>query len=81
MKQPVVDILANQPSCTLYIGVTSNLSKRIYDENKSHAIEGFTDKYDIGLLVSYEVHETMESAIVREKVLKRWNRAWESRAD
>ncbi len=75
MKQPIVYILANQPNGTLYIGVTSNLSKRIY-EHKSHAVEGFTDKYDIGLLVWYEVHETMESAIVREKALKRWNRAW-----
>jgi len=55
--------------------VTSNLSKRIY-EHKSHAAEGFTDKYSIGLLVWYEVHESMEAAIVREKALKRWNRAW-----
>jgi len=75
MKQPVVYILANQPNGTLYVGVTSNLAKRIY-EHKSHAVEGFTDKYDIGLLVWYEVHESMESAIVREKALKRWNRAW-----
>jgi putative endonuclease len=75
MKQPVVYILANQPNGTLYIGVTSNLSQRIY-EHKNHAVEGFTDKYDIGLLVWYEVHESMESAIVREKALKRWNRTW-----
>jgi putative endonuclease len=75
MKQPAVYILASQKNGTLYIGVTSNLVKRTY-EHKIHAVEGFTGKYNIELLVWYELHETMEEAIKKETVLKRWNRAW-----
>jgi len=75
MKQPAVYILASQRNGTLYIGVTSNLAKRIY-EHKTHVVEGFTDKYGIDFLVWFELHDTMEAAISREKVLKRWNRLW-----
>lgn len=75
IKNPTVYILANQKNGTLYIGVTSNISKRIY-EHKNHLIEGFSDKYDVTTLVWYELHETMESAITREKQLKKWKRGW-----
>ena len=78
MKQPVVYILASQPNGTLYIGVTSNLSKRIF-EHKNHLLEGFSDKYDIAMLVWYELHDSMESAINREKAIKKWNRNWKLR--
>ena len=78
MKQPTVYILASQPNGTFYIGVTSNLSKRIY-EHKNHLVESFTEKYSVNLLVWYELHETMESAISREKAIKKWNRNWKLR--
>ena len=78
MKQPAVYILASQPNGTLYLGVTSNLSKRIY-EHKNHLLQGFSHKYDIEILVWYELHDTMESAISREKAIKKWNRNWKLR--
>jgi len=78
VKQPTVYILASQPNGTFYIGVTSNLSKRIY-EHKNHLVESFTEKYSVNLLVWYELHETMESAISREKAIKKWNRNWKLR--
>ncbi|MFZ2967723.1 MAG: GIY-YIG nuclease family protein [Sulfuricurvum sp.] len=78
MKQPAVYLLASQPNGTLYIGVTSNLSKRIY-EHKSHAVESFSAKYHTHLLVWYELHNTMESAILREKAIKKWHRNWKLR--
>ncbi len=74
-KQPCVYILASQRNGTLYIGVTSNLVQRIW-QHKNNEVEGFTKKYQIHLLVYYELHETMESAITREKQLKKWNRDW-----
>jgi len=77
-KQPVVYILSSKPNGTLYIGVTSNLVKRIW-EHKNHVVEGFTKKYDVHALVWYELHETMESAISREKRLKSWKREWKVR--
>lgn len=69
MKHPVVYILASKRNGTLYVGVTSNLIKRVY-EHKKGVIEGFTKKYGCKLLVFYESHETMISAISREKVIK-----------
>ncbi len=78
MKQPAVYILASQPNGTLYIGVTSNLAKRIY-EHKNHLTQGFSDKYDVEILVWYELHDSMESAISREKAIKKWNRNWKLR--
>jgi len=74
-KQPAVYILASKKNGTLYIGVTSNLVKRIW-EHKNNFVEGFTEKYGIHQLVWYELHATMESAIVRENRLKDWKRAW-----
>ena len=75
MKQPCVYILANKPRGTLYIGVTSDLVARIW-QHKNDLVEGFSDKYEVHLLVYYELHETMLEAIKREKQLKKWNRDW-----
>ncbi|HGO8507723.1 TPA: GIY-YIG nuclease family protein [Neisseria meningitidis] len=73
--QPAVYILASQRNGTLYIGVTSDLVQRIY-QHREHLIEGFTLRYNVTMLVWYELHPTMESAITREKQLKKWDRAW-----
>ena len=78
MTTPCVYILASKPNGTLYIGVTSNLVQRVW-ERKNGAAEGFTKLYQVHDLVWYEVHESMESAIGREKALKKWNRAWKIR--
>ena len=75
---PCVYILASKPNGTLYIGVTSNLVQRVW-QHKNDLVEGFTNRYGVHRLVWYEVHETMESAISREKSLKKWNRAWKIR--
>jgi len=74
-KQYYVYILASKKDGMLYIGVTSNLVKRIY-EHKNDLVEGFTKQYHIHNLVYYEVTEDVVSAITREKQLKKWNRAW-----
>jgi putative endonuclease len=73
--QPCVYILTSQRNGTLYIGVTSNLIKRVW-EHQSDVVEGFTKQYQVHTLVWYEVHESMESAIIREKQLKEWRRQW-----
>ncbi len=75
MKQPTVYILASKRNGTLYIGVTSDLVKRIW-EHKNQLVEGFTKKYHVQQLVYFEQHQDMLSAITREKQLKKWNRAW-----
>ena len=72
---PCVYILCNRPRGTLYVGVTSNLPARIWQHRHDQA-EGFTRNYRIHTLAWYEVHETMESAIRREKALKAWRRMW-----
>jgi putative endonuclease len=77
-KQPCVYILASKRNGTLYIGVTSNLARRMY-QHKNHFVAGFTKRYGIEMLVWYEIHATMESAIMREKQLKKWNRSWKIR--
>ena len=74
-KQPAVYILAGKRNGTLYIGLTSDLVKRVW-EHKNDMTEGFSKSYSIHNLVWYELHENMESAILREKRLKRWKRAW-----
>ncbi|MGI4752123.1 MAG: GIY-YIG nuclease family protein, partial [Janthinobacterium lividum] len=66
MKQPVVYIITNKRNGTLYVGVTSNLTKRIY-EHKNELLKGFSKKYDCKMLVFYELHDTKISAITREK--------------
>jgi putative endonuclease len=74
-KQPGVYLLAGKRNGTLYVGVTSDLVKRVW-EHKNHVVDGFTKQYEVDQLVWYEVHETMESAILREKAIKEWQRAW-----
>jgi predicted GIY-YIG superfamily endonuclease len=69
MKQPVVYIMANKRNGTLYTGVTSNMPRRAY-EHREGLIAGFSARYSCKLLVWYEVHETMEYAIAREKQIK-----------
>ncbi|HEX3140940.1 MAG TPA: GIY-YIG nuclease family protein [Rhizobacter sp.] len=73
--QPAVYLLASQRNGTLYIGVTSNLVKRLW-EHKNNVVEGFTEKYGVHRLVYFELHDMMTAAIQREKQLKKWNRAW-----
>ena len=73
-KQPAVYILASKKNGTLYTGVTSNLIQRVW-QHKNDLTEGFTKKYQVHLLVWYEVHESMESAISKEKQIS-WKRDW-----
>ena len=72
-KQPCVYLLASHRLGTLYIGVTSNLIKRVY-EHRNELVDGFTKRFEVHDLVWYEVHERMESAILREKQMKKWTR-------
>ncbi len=75
VKQPCVYILASSRNGTLYVGVTSDLQKRVW-EHKSNLVEGFTKRYGVHVLVWYELHGTMDSAIAREKAIKEWKRQW-----
>jgi putative endonuclease len=75
MKNFYVYILCSNRNGTFYTGVTSDLVKRIY-EHKNNLVEGFTKKYNVHSLVWYETHESAESAIIREKRIKKWKRAW-----
>ena len=70
--------LFSRKNGVIYIGVTSDLVKRIW-QHKNDVVEGFTHRYGVHLLVWYELHPTMESAILREKMLKRWKRDWKMR--
>ena len=74
-RQPCVYLLASGRNGTLYVGVTSGLIRRVW-EHKNDLTEGFTKRYRVHTLVWYEVHDNMESAITREKAIKRWRRAW-----
>ena len=75
MKQPAVYIMSNRRNGTLYLGVTSDLVKRVW-EHKNNAVEGFTEQYAVHHLVYFELHQDMMSAISREKQLKKWKRVW-----
>jgi len=75
MKKPCVYLLASRKNGTLYTGVTSNLVQRIW-QHKNEQQDGFIKKYGVHLLVWYELHEAMESAIAREKAIKEWKRVW-----
>ncbi len=75
MKSPCVYMLASRYHGTLYIGVTSDLVKRVW-EHKSDAVDGFTKRYGVHDLVWYELHGSMHDAIAREKAIKEWKRAW-----
>ena len=74
-KQPAVYILASKRNGTLYTGVTSDLAKRVW-QHKDSIVDGFSKQYSVHILVWYETHSTMESAINREKRIKKWNRKW-----
>jgi putative endonuclease len=78
MKRFYVYILSSRKHGTLYTGVTSDLIKRIYDHKKDLA-DGFTKKYQVHNLVWFETHETAETAIMREKQIKEWERKWKIR--
>ena len=75
LRQHCVYILASRRNGTLYVGVTSDLVKRVW-EHKSDIVEGFTERYSVHILVWFEQHDTMESAISREKAIKEWKRRW-----
>ena len=74
-KQFYIYILTNKANKVLYIGMTNDLTRRIY-EHKNKLIEGFTKKYNVTKLVYYEITTDVESAIRREKQLKNWHRDW-----
>ena len=75
MKNGYVYILTNKENGTLYVGVTSDLIKRIW-QHKNKFVEGFSKKYDLSKLVYYEIFNDIENAIIREKQLKNWHRQW-----
>ena len=75
MKQPVVYILASKPNGTLYVGVTSDISRRM-EGHQAGAVPGFTERYNVRRLVYFELHADMLEAIQREKRIKKWNLEW-----
>ena len=76
-RLPCVYILASQRNGTLYAGVTSDLIRRVW-EHKNDLPDGFTKRYGVHTLGWYEVHDNMESAIRREKAIKKWRRTWKT---
>ncbi|CAN5217278.1 GIY-YIG nuclease family protein [soil metagenome] len=74
-RQPAVHIMGSDRNGTLYIGVTSDLIKRVH-QHRTKAIDGFTARYNLARLVWFEMCDTMEAAITREKQLKNWRRRW-----
>jgi len=78
VKQPAVYLLASKRNGTLYVGVTIDLVRRIW-QHKNNQIQGFTQRYHVHSLVYYELHEDMTNAIHREKQIKKWNRKWKLR--
>lgn len=77
-KMFYVYILAKARNSTFYVGVTSDLAKRVW-QHRNGVADGFTQKYGIKTLVYYEVFSDPENAILREKRLKKWNRTWKMR--
>jgi putative endonuclease len=75
MKQPCVYLLASRPNGTLYVGVTSDLVKHVW-QHKNDVVEGFTKRYRVHRLVWYERYANMQAAIAREKAIKEWKRVW-----
>jgi putative endonuclease len=78
MRGGWVYIMTNRPNGTLYIGVTGNLARRVW-EHREGVIEGFTSRYGLTRLVYAERHEDIRDAIQREKTMKGWRRAWKAR--
>lgn len=79
MRGGWVYIMTNRPNGTLYIGVTNDLVRRVYEHREGLA-DGFTKRYGLKRLVYFEQHDDIEGAIRREKALKRWMRAWKVNA-
>ena len=77
-RQPATYILASDRNGTLYVGVTSDLVQRTW-QHREHLVDGFAEKYGVSKLVWYELHGAMETAITREKRIKKWNRQWKIR--
>lgn len=75
MKEYYVYILAHEPHGAIYVGVTDNLVRRVWEHHEG-VVEGFTKKYNIKTLVYFEMTPNIEAAIAREKLLKRWKRQW-----
>ncbi|MFH0796496.1 MAG: GIY-YIG nuclease family protein [Candidatus Omnitrophota bacterium] len=75
MGEYYVYILASKKNGTLYLGITNNLLKRVY-EHKNDVVDGFTKKYHVHQLVYYEETDDVKSAITREKQIKKWKRQW-----
>lgn len=78
MKRPAVYILASKRNGPLYTGVTSDLVRRVW-EHRQDLVPSFTSRYRVHTLVWYEMHVHMDEAIIREKQIKKWNRAWKIR--
>ena len=76
-RQPAVYLLASGRNGTVYLGVTSNLVRRVW-QHRTSAVDGFSARYDVHLLAWFEVHDTMASAIARGKRIKKWRRAWKA---
>ena len=74
-KQFYTSILASKKNGTIYIGVTSNIARRVW-EHKNKTVAGFTKKYSVDMLVYYEVYNDINEALKREKRIKKWNRNW-----
>ncbi len=75
MKKGYVYIITNKNNSVLYIGVTSDLVRRVY-QHKNKLVDGFSKRYNLEKLVYYELSENIETAIQREKQLKNWHRGW-----
>ena len=75
MEQYYTYIMANKKNGVLYVGVTNDIIKRSY-EHKVGIVKGFTKRYNIKILVYYEIHGSIEAAITREKQIKKWKRDW-----
>jgi putative endonuclease len=73
--QPAVYLITNKPYGTLYIGVTSNLVRRVW-QHREKLVDGFAKQHDLNRLVWYELHQTMYDAITREKQIKKWDCDW-----
>ena len=78
LRVPYVYMMASRPGGAIYVGVTSDLVQRVW-QHKEGLVEGHTSQYNIKNLVWFEVQDSMENAITREKALKRWKRAWKLR--
>jgi putative endonuclease len=77
MRQYYVYFLASRPGGTIYVGVTNNLIRRVY-EHRTKAVPGFTKTYNVDKLVHYEIYSSIQDALQREKNIKHWPRTWKT---